>query len=382
MLRINRAEAIRCELGLDMHISEIDTPALLLDLDIMEKNLQKMADYCRRSGVGLRPHIKTHKIPAIAQRQIELGAVGITAAKPSEAAIMAEGGIRNILIAYPIVSSVKAEALVDLMDAGVKISVSMDSMDAANCLSRAAEKRGQKIGLLVEIDVGFGRCGVSGPREAVALAASVNKLPGVYFAGLMYYPGHMFVKGEAQDRLLRAVNEKVDATYDALLANGFNVDWVSGGSSPTALRSMEFTHLTEIRPGMYPLNDRNLVEGGFATVEDCALKVMVTVVSTAVPGRAILDGGSKTFSSDRLLTGDGRGFGLLHEDPQAIFCAMSEEHGHLDITGSSKSYRAGQRICVIPNHVCTTINMHNQIYAVRGEQVVETWQVAARGCVR
>lgn len=365
-----------------MHIWELDTPALLLDLDVMERNIRHMAQYCGRIGVGLRPHIKTHKIPAIAKRQINAGAIGITAAKPSEAAIMAESGIRDILIAYPIVSTAKAQALVALLEKDVAVSVSLDSTEAAECLARAADRAGQTFDLLVEIDVGFGRCGVAGPDQAVALANAITQLKGARFAGLMYYPGHLFVRGAEQDRLMKDVNDRVEAAYAALRSAGLPVERISGGSSPTALRSEEFTHLTEIRPGMYPLNDRNLVEGGFATVENCALTVLTTVVSTAVAGRAILDGGSKTFSSDRLLTGDGRGFGLVHNDPQAVFYTMSEEHGHLDITQSVTDYKVGQQVRIIPNHVCTTINMHNTIYITRGDEVVDTWQVAARGCVR
>jgi len=364
-----------------MHISELDTPALLLDLDIMEHNIAQMAAYCASAHVALRPHIKTHKIPAIAQRQIAAGAIGIAAAKPSEAAIMADSGIRDIMIAYPIVSAAKAQALASLVEEGVAISVSIDSPEAANCLSAAAARVHQSFTLLVEIDVGFGRCGVATAQDAVVLARVIDSLPNVRFGGLMYYPGHMMVKGPEQDRLLTEVNAKVDAAYDALTSAGFEVQVVSGGSSPTALRSTEFSHLTEIRPGMYPLNDCNLLKAGFAQVEQCALTVLTTVVSTAVKGRAILDGGSKTFSSDRLLTGDGRGFGLILGDPDAVFYTMSEEHGHLDITGSSIPYKVGKRLAIIPNHVCTTINMHNTIYAVRKGVVENIWQVAARGCV-
>jgi D-serine deaminase-like pyridoxal phosphate-dependent protein len=365
-----------------MHISELDTPSLLLDLDVMERNIARMAAYCKQSHIALRPHIKTHKIPAIAQRQIAAGAIGITAAKPSEALIMADGGMSDILIAYPIVSPAKAEILASLIARGITISVSLDSPEAAECLAAAAHRVGVTISLLVEIDVGFGRCGVASPEQAVALATTISRLPGARFGGLMYYPGHLFVKPPDQDRLIEEVDEKVEATYAALSAAGFEIPVVSGGSTPTALRSAEFSHLTEIRPGMYPLNDRNLVEGGFARVENCALTVLTTVVSTAVAGRAILDGGSKTFSSDRLLTGDGRGFGLVVNDPGVLFYTMSEEHGHLDIRESTTAYKVGQHVRVIPNHVCTTINMHNTIYAIRGDQVEDVWKVAARGCVR
>jgi D-serine deaminase-like pyridoxal phosphate-dependent protein len=187
---------------------------------------------------------------------------------------------------------------------------------------------------------------------------------------------------ERQNELLPLVNAVVESSYDALSSAGFAIPVVSGGSTPMAYRSAEFSHLTEIRPGMYLLNDRNLVCGGFVGLEECALTVLTTVVSSAVAHRVILDGGSKTFSSDRLLTGEHTGYGVVVEDPDATFFGLSEEHGHLDITHSRRSYRLGERLRVIPNHVCTTINMHDTVYGVRGESVETVWTVSARGCVQ
>lgn len=364
-----------------MHISELDTPAVLVDLDILEHNLERMAAYSRASGVSLRPHIKTHKIPALAQKQVALGAVGITAAKPSEAAIMSAAGLRDIFIAYPIVSAQKADALLALSDE-TRISVSVDSSEAAECLARSSNNRHYDLPILVEIDVGFGRCGVQSAQAAVALATQIEKLDGAHFGGLMFYPGHMMVPRDQQNELLPKVNAIVEEAYEALLNAGFSIDVVSGGSTPMAMRSKEFSHLTEIRPGMYPLNDRNLVSGGFATLEDCALSVMTTVVSTAVPTRVILDGGSKTFSSDRLLTGDHIGHGTILEDADAVLFGLSEEHGHVDIAKSTRSYKLGERLRIVPNHVCATINMHDTIYGIRGEFVETIWSVAARGRVQ
>ncbi len=365
-----------------MHISELDTPSLLLDLDVMERNLRRMGEYCSSTGLSLRPHIKTHKIPAIAKMQIAHGAKGITAAKPSEAAVMSEGGLDDILIAYPIVSTAKANVLVDLMEKGTSISVSLDSTEAAQCLAQAAASRGLKIPLLIEIDAGFHRCGVATPADAVALAQAIDRLPGATFGGLMYYPGHMFVPAEEQTPLREKVNEAVEAAYDALTSAGFVIPTVTGGSSPTAYTGHLFRHTTEIRPGMYHLNDRNLVEAGFATLADCALTVLATVVSTSVPGQVILDGGSKTFSSDRLLTGNHKGHGAILEDPDAVLFGLSEEHGHVNIASSSRRYRIGERLRLVPNHVCATINMHDRIYGIRNDQVVEIWPVAARGKVQ
>jgi D-serine deaminase-like pyridoxal phosphate-dependent protein len=365
-----------------MHISELDTPALILDLDIMERNIASMAAYSAQAKVSLRPHIKTHKIPRIAQRQIDAGAIGITSAKHSEAAVMVAEDIRDILIAYPIVSAAKADALASLVAEGASITVSLDSETSARCLSEAAGRSGQHFTLLVEIDVGFGRCGLATSGLALSLARLIDTLPGVTFGGLMYYPGHIFAQGPDQEAKIVDVNRRVDAAWDALTSAGFTITTVSGGSSPTARRATDFHHITEIRPGMYPFNDRNLLEAGYATLGDCALRVLATVVSTAVSGHAVLDTGSKTLSSDRLLTGDKIGFGLVVEDPTASLFGLSEEHGHLDIAHSEKKYTVGERLTVIPNHVCTTINMHNSLYAVRNGAVEDIWQIPGRGCVR
>ena len=364
-----------------MHISELDTPSVLLDLDIMERNLRRMSEYCASSDMKLRPHIKTHKIPELAQMQMALGAVGITVAKPSEAAVMAAGGLADIFVAYPIVSPKKADALLALSRT-IHLSVSVDSIEAAECLARASAAENYDLPILVEIDVGFGRCGVQSPKSALQLALQIEKLPGSHFGGLMFYPGHMMVPIEKQNQLLPLVNQILESTYEALIEAGLRVDVVSGGSTPMAPRSREFSHLTEIRPGMYPLNDHNLVCGGFATLADCAATVLTTVVSTAVSGRVILDGGSKTFSSDRLLTGDNLGHGAVLDDPDALFFGLSEEHGHLDIGHSNRPYRLGERLRIVPNHVCATINMHDTLYGIRGDLVETVWTVAARGHVQ
>ncbi len=364
-----------------MHINELDTPSILIDLDIMERNLERMARYSAESSVALRPHIKTHKIPELALKQVALGAVGITAAKPSEATVMSAGGLKDIFIAYPIVSAKKAETLLALSDT-TTLAVSVDSAEAAECLARAAAARNYDLPILVEIDTGFGRCGVPNAASAVELALKIEKLQGAHFGGLMFYPGHMMVPLEEQNALLPKVNAAVESSYEALIKAGLTVNVVSGGSTPMALRSKEFSHLTEIRPGMYPLNDRNLVSGGFATLDDCAFSVMTSVISTAVSNRVILDGGSKTFSSDRLLTGNHLGHGVIVDDPDAVLFGLSEEHGHIDISTSKRSYKLGERLRIVPNHVCATINMHDTVYGIRGDYVETVWNIAARGHVQ
>jgi D-serine deaminase-like pyridoxal phosphate-dependent protein len=359
-------------------IDQLDTPAIVIDLDRMERNLAKLSAYCQASGLQLRPHTKTHKIPELAKRQIAAGAHGITVAKIGEARVMAEAGLNDILIAYPIVSEAKARELAALAERA-RVAVSLDSLEAAQAISRETAERGVTIGMFVEVDVGFHRCGLGRPEDAVALAREILRLPGIEFRGLMYYPGHMLALRSRQLEMLIGVNESLDRFRVAFDAAAIPVREVSGGSTPTAYMSTAFHWLTEVRPGMYLFNDRNMVGAGVAAEDDCALSVLVTVVSTAVPGRAIVDGGSKTFSSDRFLAGDGQGFGIVTGDPRASLEAMSEEHGHLNVRDASKQYRVGDRLRIIPNHVCTAINMHERVFGLRGARVEEVWEVAGRG---
>ena len=361
-----------------MHISELETPAVVVDLDVMDRNLSRMADYCRKHQLLLRPHTKTHKIPELAKRQIASGATGITVAKIGEAEVMLEAGITDILIAYPIVGAAKAQRLATIAGRA-KITVSLDSEEAALGISEAASRHGTSVGILIELNVGFDRCGVSNEVEVVRLAKKVTSLPGLEFKGLMFFPGHFGVLPEQRSHLRAQVNEFLDRVFGACAREQLPLSIVSGGSTPAAFESDFFHGVNEVRPGTYIFNDRNTVGVSAASLNDCALSVLVTVVSTGVPGRAVIDGGSKTFSSDRYQAEDGNGFGLVKEDHAAQIERLSEEHGHLNITRSDRRYKVGDRLSVIPNHVCTTVNMHDEIYGVRGEQVEVTWRVEGRG---
>src|SRR5215813_1791238 len=364
-----------------MLLSELETPAVVVDLDVMERNLARMADYCRRTNLKLRPHTKSHKIPELAKRQIASGASGITVAKIGEAEVMLNSGISDILIAYPLVGRGKAEKLAELA-ARAHIIVSLDSEEAARSISEAVSRKGVRVGIMVELDVGFRRCGVANEEELLTLAQKIADLPGLYFEGVMFFPGHFTVGAKERGDLLIPVNQLLTQTVNRLEQAGLPIATISGGSTPTAREGHLFHGVNEIRPGMYIFNDRNMVGIGVAEVEDCALSVITTVVSTSVSGRAIVDGGSKTFSSDRFQAGDGRGFGMVKEDPEAEVESFSEEHGHLNIKRSARRYKVGERLTIVPNHVCSTVNMHDEVFGVRGERVETDWAVAGRGKVR
>lgn len=363
-----------------MLIHELETPCVIVDLDIMERNVERMADYCHEKAIHLRPHTKTHKIPELASLQVKKGSIGITTAKVGEAEVMFDHGISDILIAYPIVGDQKVQRLARLAK-NACITVALDSEESMEDIALAQKQHGVWVGILVELDVGFGRCGVVDERAAVALAAKCVSL-GLEFRGLMFYPGHLLVEAERQAKLREEINIRLDRVFDAFQRAGIPIAVVSGGSTPTAYMSHCFHGVTEIRPGIYIFNDRNMLGLGVTRIENCALSVLVSVVSKAVPGRIVVDGGSKTFSSDRFLAGNGQGFGLIREDLMAEFESMSEEHGHLAICKSEKRYRIGERLTIIPNHVCSTINLHDAIYGVRGETVESIWRVAARGKVK
>jgi D-serine deaminase-like pyridoxal phosphate-dependent protein len=364
-----------------MLVREISTPALTVDLDVLEKNLQRVADLCRRQGVGLRPHTKTHKTVEVSRRQLALGAVGLTVAKVGEAEVMAGAGFDDILVAFPILGEEKLRRLAGLARARHML-LSLDSEAAAQELSKAAVARNATIGVLVEFDAGGRRCGLEPGPALVALAKTIEKLPGLRFRGLMSYFGNVWGTPEERRAEAERVAERVARALQAFRAERLPVEIVSGGSTPSA----EFAHLisglTEIRPGTYAYNDLNTYYQGACRLEDCAVRVVATVVSTAVAGRAIIDAGSKTLASDPLGSGPKSGYGYVVEAPDAPIVKLNEEHGLLDITTSQHNFRVGEVVTIIPNHVCVTVNMHDEILTLRGGEAVGSWKIAARGKVR
>jgi D-serine deaminase-like pyridoxal phosphate-dependent protein len=359
-----------------MRVAELDTPAILIDLDIMERNLERVAQYARQHDLRLRPHTKTHKIPALGARQLALGAAGLTVAKPTEAEVMLKADPRDLLIAYPVIGAAKMDRLKHVAGR-TNVTVSIDSEVAARQLSDAAASAGRRIGVLVEMDVGLRRVGVDPHAGLLALAQMVAKSPGLEFRGVAFYPGHIKGTGEEAERQLREVSELVREALDSLAAAGLQSQIVSGGSTPTLFQSHCVRGMNEIRPGTYIFNDRNTWMSGACSFEDCAATILVTVVSTAVPGRMIIDGGSKTFSSDRCVAAEG--FGHLLDCPDAFFEKMNEEHGFFDVTQVDRNWRVGERLRILPNHICVTMNLHEQVYGVRGDEVMEVWKVEGRG---
>jgi D-serine deaminase-like pyridoxal phosphate-dependent protein len=361
-----------------MHISELETPALLIDLDVMERNLVRVAAYAREHGLRLRPHTKTHKTPALGKRQVELGAAGLTVAKVGEAEVMAQAGGPGLLVAYPIIGASKLARLAAVAR-NMPVTVSLDSEEAARQLSEAGSRHGVSFGVLVEVDLGFGRVGVDPLAAALSLIRFVRAQPCLSWEGIAFYPGHIKLLDEAGMATLRHVTDLLSRCLESLHDSGLVPAVVSGGSTPTLFQSHLVSGMNEIRPGTYIFNDRNTVASGACAWGDCAATLLVTVISNAKSGQVLIDGGSKTFSSDTMAGGSEAEFGRIVEAPQSRFFKMNEEHGFVDVSASGDAFAVGDRLRVIPNHICVAVNLHERMYGVRGERVECVWQVEARG---
>ena len=363
-----------------MHYRELSTPALVIDLDVVERNLDRMATYCRNSNIRLRPHTKTHKMLELARMQMERGAVGLTVAKIGEAEVMATTGVKQILVAHPIIGQEKLHRLAKIAR-DVDVLIAVDDDAAAAAISRVAVAFGCNFGILVELDTGFRRCGLPPGRACVQLARTIENLPGTEMRGLMTFFGSVWGSEEERKREVDKIVLRLEQTVGAFQEAGMPLEIVSGGSTPAASFSHVIPGLTEIRPGTYVFNDRNTYYQGVCSLEDCAARVVTTVISTAVRGQAIIDAGSKTLSQDVLGSGPMTGYGHIVEEPEVPLFKLNEEHGYLR-TSPSHSFKIGDVLTVIPNHVCTCVNMHDEVFLIRNEQVIGSWKVAARGKIR
>jgi D-serine deaminase-like pyridoxal phosphate-dependent protein len=350
-----------------MSLSSLETPALTVDLDLVERNIAAMQRYCDEHGLAFRPHIKTHKLPEIARLQVEAGAVGITCQKLGEAEVMADAGFDDILVTYPLVGPHKARRLAALARR-VTMSVVGDSAAVAEGLSEVLGQEELEVDFLVECDTGLARTGVQSPQGAAELADLVTRLEGLRFAGLMTYPTR-----PESGPWLREAREEIERL-------GLHVEKVSGGGTPTARTTHEIGEVTEVRAGTYVYGDRACIANGSVPLDSCALRVLATVVSTPTRDRAILDAGSKTLTYDPALGVSG--YGLLVEHPDADVYLLNEEHGFVDVSRCDPPPAVADTVTVVPNHACGTTNMHDEVVVHRGGEVVATWPVAARGKVR
>jgi D-serine deaminase-like pyridoxal phosphate-dependent protein len=363
-----------------MRIDDIETPALVVDLEIMERNLRRAADYAAAHSLRLKPHTKTHKCVAIARRQLELGAAGLTVAKVSEAEVMLGSEPAEMLVAFPVLGDAKLRRLMRVAEE-TRVTVALDSAFVAAGLSAAAKEAGVTIGVLVEFDAGLRRVGVAPGEALVELARAIEPLPNLRLEGIAFYAGQIKTWDEAGRREFAHVTGILAAVLDEFRAAGIGTPIVSAGSTPTLFHSHEMPGLNEIRPGTYLFGDVNTVLSGALAWEDCAATIHATVVSTSILDQIVIDGGSKTFSSDRLASSPEVTFGRVVDAPEMRFHKMNEEHGFIATSGGGRRFAVGDRVRIFPNHICTAINLLDRIYGVCGDTVERVWAVDARGKV-
>ncbi len=362
-----------------MRVEDLDTPAVLIDYDRLRANVERMAASVEETGVALRPHAKTHKMPEVARMQIARGSRGITVAKLGEAEVMAAAGIRDIFVAYPIVGEPKLERLCRLASEN-RIRVAADSWDVLEAMSDAAIRGGLCIDVLLEVDSGFGRCGLQSPEQAIELGRRALDLPGVRLVGLMGFGGQSYEAASREEigRIGREEASQLVELRERLCEAGVELEEISVGSTPTSRYAARVPGVTEVRPGTYVFSDRTQVHLGWGSLNDCALTVLTTVVSRPTRERAIVDVGTKGLSSDAAPV---PGYGVVVGHPEVSVEALTEEHGILRV-GDGRGVPVGTKLRIVPNHACGVINMFDDVWVVSDGRVEDRWRVAARGRMR
>jgi D-serine deaminase-like pyridoxal phosphate-dependent protein len=348
----------------------LDTPCVTILLDRLERNIDRVQRMVEGHGRRNRPHVKTHKIPAIAAVQIEAGAAGITCQKLGEAEVFADAGVTDdILITFNLVGEAKTGRLMDLAERVARLSVVADNETVLAGLSAAARsRRREDLPVLIECDSGFGRNGVQTPAAALALARLSERLPGLRFGGLLVFPNEA-------PRTLEFFNQAIRLFE----AEKLPVPVLSGGGTPSLKSLANYGMMTEHRAGTYVYNDVMMMHSGVAAWEDCAMHVRATVVSRPTEDRAIVDAGSKVLTREKYYV---ENFGRVVEYPRAVVANLSEEHGMLDLSGSPERPQVGEVVNIIPNHCCVVSNMVDEVFGLRDGKVELVWPVAARGKVR
>lgn len=359
----------------------IDTPAVVIDRPTMLKNMEWMMDKAKRAGVKLRPHTKTHRTPAIAMLQVQAGASGITVAKLGEAEVMADAGLDDIFIANQVVGPIKLERLLKV-HRRVKIAVGVDNTEQVTAMSAAFKDEQTPLDLMIEVDVGEHRTGVATSAEVLAIAKSIAQSPGLALRGLFMHEGHSYgAPTAAQCQLImKESQEQILAAAQLLRDNGFEIREVSIGSTPSLIHGEILPGITEIRPGTYILMDaaQGRVLGDYRR---CAVSVLATVVSTNAPDRVVVDAGVKALTS--FTRGAGicatPGFGLVKGFGDLRVQKLYDEHGIIISAEAYAKLKVGDKVEIIPNHVCPMINLYDKLHIVAEGNVVAELPILCRG---
>lgn len=359
---------------------ELDTPALIVREDILQHNLETMAAYAQQKGLRLRPHFKTHKTAAVAALQQELGAGGITVAKLGEAEALVDAGVvDDIFVANEVIGPLKVRRLLALMQRA-RMTVAVDTAAGAAGLEAALAEADTTLDVIIELNTGQNRAGVV-PEQALALAETIRaEMPHLRVVGLMTHEGHAGATPEKAklSETARNAGQAIVDTAEQLREHGFDLTTISVGSTPAAFETTTVEGITEMRPGTYVFNDATYFRLG-TTPDDCALRVLATVTSRN-GDRAVLDCGSKVLTMDPAIGRPGHGY--IVEYPEAQIIGLSEEHGWVRLPAETEGFQVGEKVQVIPNHVCPAVNLADELYLVRDGEVIETWPVIARGKTR
>jgi D-serine deaminase-like pyridoxal phosphate-dependent protein len=363
-----------------------DTPEVVIDRGRLQANIDRAAAVAAAHGVQLRPHVKTHKMLEVASLQMRAGAAGVQVAKLGEAEVFTRAGIDDIFVGYPLVGAQKIARLIELIEGtDTTISIAADSMDVARPIARAAAAAGLQVPLLIEVDTGLRRLGVQPLQASLNLARELAELDGIELAGLFTHEGHVYTEAQSADEkraMTQAACAAVTETAELIRADGIPLATVSVGSSGTFRFSVECDNVTEVRPGTYVFNDLSQLLQGAATQSDLAAFVVATVVGRPEATRAVIDAGSKVLTSDRLIVSDpDTTFGSVAGYPGAYVTRLSEEHGLVELPRDS-DLRIGDRIAIVPNHICPVINLTDSVSVVADGLFAERWVVAARGRVQ
>ncbi len=356
-------------------LAQVETPAALVDLDRARKNADRVVGYLSKHGLAWRPHVKTHKSLTLARIQLESGASGLTVATLHEAEVMSALGA-DLLLAHPPVGRGKEARLSRFLEEQT-LSVALDSRNSLDTVARAGRSAGCTVPILVEIDVGMGRVGIVGPQEALDLAREAEESPHTSFRGVLFYPGHIRSPASEQGHALAVVGDRLSRVLDVLKDAGLPPAVVSGGSTPTLWQSHRIPGVTEVRAGTCIFHDRDTLALGVCSEDQIAYRVLASVVSTAVPGQAVVDAGSKALAKESFRSG-GQGFGRVWEHPEVVVRSVSEEHGILDLSETDWLPEVGDLISILPNHVCVSVNLQDRLLEMT-EHGVRPVALEARG---
>jgi D-serine deaminase-like pyridoxal phosphate-dependent protein len=365
MTKLPKAVEARLQ-PVDRTLDTLETPAVLIDADVADANLVRWQERCDKAGIANRPHIKTHRSVAWALRQLELGARGITVQTVGEAEVMADAGITDLFLTTMTLGAAKLARL-GAVAKRANLSVVADNRAVVDAAADAAKAAGATITVLVECETGAGRCGVADPVEIADLAKYIEGHDGLRFGGLMTYPAAgKRTQGE----------DLFNAAIAACEAAGIKVPAISSGGSPDMWNDEGLAPVTEYRAGTYIYNDRALLSRDTASLDQCAMTILATVVSRPTPDRAIIDAGSKALTSDLLGL---NGHGMVLEHPEAVIQQLNEEHGIIDVSKCATKPEVGDRVHILPNHTCVVTNLFDALYVVSEGKLTGALPVEARG---